>query len=218
MQTLFNELIAKYRGNDDTSTPTRDDIPLPNIPAERLRGGHAEVPHVVSKWRRLERFGPGSQEYLLLLTSILDDPMDRRATTALEGEDATVVLDILARVRIRPSPRIDHKIVPMLSILTLFRPQVLDRGKNLGRLSNRTLGVLRSLAFNSSQVPNHYKIDRNLAYEVDTESFAGGGFSDIRRGTLGNQLVAVKVLRMTVENVPEVQKVRYINLRFFFPR
>ena len=116
IQTFFHQLVVKYRGNDDAPTP--DVVPLRDTPAERLRGGHAEVPQVVSKWRRLERLSPGSQEYLLLLTSILDDPMDRRATTALEGEDATIVLDILARVRVYPSNRIDYKIAPIFSTLT----------------------------------------------------------------------------------------------------
>jgi len=105
--TFFHQLIANYRGNDDAPTP--DAVPLRDAPADRLRGGHEEVPQVVSKWKRLERLSPGSQGYLLLLTSILDDPMDRRATTTLEGEDATVVLDILARVRIYPSNRIDYR-------------------------------------------------------------------------------------------------------------
>ena len=93
-------------------------------------------------------------------------------------------------------------------MLTPFRPQILDRGRNLGRLSNRTLGVLRSLAYNSSQVPNYYKIDRNLIFDVEPEPFARGGFSDVQRGSLGDRLVAVKVLRMAHDNVPEVQKVR----------
>lgn len=214
MQSLFDQLVATYRGSDETPTP--DDVPLRGVPADRLRGGHAEVPHVVSKWRRLERLSPGSQGYLILLASILDDPMDRRATTALEGEDAAVVLDILARVRVHPSLRIDCKIVSMSSMLTPFRPQILDRGRNLGRLSNRTLGVLRSLAYNSSQVPNYYKIDRNLVFDVEPEPFARGGFSDVQRGSLGDRLVAVKVLRMAHDNVPEVQKVRNPADPFFF--
>ena len=117
---LHQEVVARYRGKDDT--PLQDGVPLRDVLADRLRGGHAEVPHVVSKWRRLERLSPGSQGYLLLLTSILDDPMDRRATTGLEGEDAAVVLDILAKVRVHPSIRIYDKIVLMLSMLTLFRP------------------------------------------------------------------------------------------------
>lgn len=57
----------------------------------------------VPKWTNLEQFDPKSQEYLLLLTSLLDDPIDRRATTALMGEGASIVLEILAKVRVRRS-------------------------------------------------------------------------------------------------------------------
>jgi len=53
-------------------------------------------------------------------------------------------------------------------------------------------------------------------FDVEPEPFASGGFSDVRRGKLGDRLVAVKVLRMTLDNVPEVQKVRYTYFRFFF--
>ena len=48
----------------------------------------------------MEQFDPKSPEYLLLLTSLLDDQVDRKATTSLEGEDAATVLDILAGVRV----------------------------------------------------------------------------------------------------------------------
>ena len=97
---FIHQFIAKYRGTNDTPTP--DGIPLGDIAANRLRGGHAGIPHIVSQWRRLDKFNPKSQECILILTSILDDPADRRATKALRGEDAAVVLDILAGVRICP--------------------------------------------------------------------------------------------------------------------
>jgi len=89
---------------------------------------------------------------------------------------------------------IDYKIASIFFKANPFRQQVLDRGKTLGRLSNRTLGVLRSLAYNSSQVPNHYKIDRNLVFDVEPEPFASGGFSDVRRGNLGDRLVSISAL------------------------
>ena len=101
-------------------------------------------------------------------------------------------------------------------MLIFFRSQILDRGRNLGRLSNRTLGVLRSLAFNACQVPNNYKVDQNLVYDVDPVDFASGGFSDVRKGNLGGQVVAVKILRMAkTSNVLELQKVRYTDPDLF---
>ena len=83
-----------------------------------------------------------------------------------------------------------------------LRPQILDRGGNPGNLSNRTLGVLRSLAYDACQVPNRYRIDRNLAFDVAPTPFDGGGFAEIHRGRLGDRQVAVKVLRMAVNNDP----------------
>ena len=93
---IFRQFFAA--DHDDHDTPTQGDVPPHNAP--RLQDGHAEIPTVVSKWRRLEQLIPRSQQYLLLLTSLLDSSVDRRATTTLVGEDAAVVLDILAKVRV----------------------------------------------------------------------------------------------------------------------
>lgn len=112
-----HEPDAKYRGTHDTPAP--DGAPLRDVSADRLRGGYSETPLVVLKWRNLGQFDPKSQEHSVLLASILDDPMDRRATIALEGEDAAIVLDILARVRVYPPGRADRKTMPMLSMLIL---------------------------------------------------------------------------------------------------
>ena len=76
--------------------------------------------------------------------------------------------------------------------------------------------MLRSLAFNARQVPNSYKVDRSLGYDVDPVAFASGGFSDVRRGNLGGQVVAVKVLRMSEHgDMLELQKVGYTELYLF---
>ena len=206
-------LITKYK---DHETPTVDDVPLDDLSADRSRGGHVEIPPVVSKWRYLEDFDPDSQEHRGFLTSLLDDQLDRKATTSLGGEDAIAVLDILARVRVHSFISADYNTAPISSVLIL-RSQVLDHGKNLGNLSNRTLAVLRSLAFNARQVPNHYKVDRSLGYDVDPVAFASGGFSDVRKGKLGGRVVAVKVLRMAEHSdVLELQKVGYTELYLFF--
>lgn len=94
-------------------------------------------------------------------------------------------------------------------------PQVLDRGRNLGRLSNRTLGVMRGLAYNSCQVPTRYKVDQSLDFKIDPAAFASGGFSDVRKGNLGGQLVAVKVMRMDQNtDLLWLQRVRYTELYF----
>lgn len=58
-----------------------------------------ETHGVVPKWKRLEQLDPTYQEYRVLLGSILENPADKRTTTALEGGGAAIVLDILAGVR-----------------------------------------------------------------------------------------------------------------------
>jgi len=210
-RTLFRQPTTKYDGNHDTPTP--GGASLRDVLADRLRGGHAETPNIVFKWRRLEQFDPKSPEYLLILTSLLDDRMDRKATTSLEGEDATTVLDILARVRVDLSIWTDHKPTSISSTLILSRPQVLEHGRNLGGPWNRTLRVLRSLAYNSCQVPYRYRVDRSLVFEINPVAFASGGFSDVRKGNLGGQLVAVKVMRMALDKkLHELQKVRCTGL------
>lgn len=101
-------------------------------------------------------------------------------------------------------------------MLILFRLQILDHGRNLGRLSDRVLRVLRSLAFNACQVPNHYKIDSSLAFDIDPVRSASGGFSEVHKGNLGGKLIAVKILRISQQSdVVLLQKVRCTELCLF---
>ena len=116
IRALARLFIPKYKDHD---TPTPDDVPLDDLPADRSRGDHVEIPLVVSKWRHLEEFDPDSQEYRDFLTSILDDQLDRKATTSLGGEDAIAVLDILARVRVHSLISADCKATPISSVLIL---------------------------------------------------------------------------------------------------
>jgi len=109
-------LIAKYK---DHNTPTPDDVPLDDLSPDRSRGDHVEIPLVVSKWRHLEEFDPDSQEYRDFLTSLLDDQLDRKATTSLGGQDAIAVLDILARVRVHSLISAVYKITPISLVLIL---------------------------------------------------------------------------------------------------
>jgi hypothetical protein len=75
--------------------------------------------------------------------------------------------------------------------------------------------VLRGLAFNAAQVPNRYTVDRSLELNIDSVAFASGSFSDVRQGTLGGKLVAVKILRMAQNsNVVEHHKVGHAEFRF----
>ena len=90
--------------NDDHSVQPQDDTPPQGASSVGLQDDQTEEPRIVSKWRRLDKLIPRSQEYTLRLTFLLDNEMDRRETVALRGEDAAVVLNILARVRATPYP------------------------------------------------------------------------------------------------------------------
>ena len=88
------------KDNDNHDTPTPDGAPRPSTPTDRPQTGLGVTSPIVSKWRRLDHFDPQSQECSLLLRSLLESEVDRKATTSLDGGDATVVLDILAKVRV----------------------------------------------------------------------------------------------------------------------
>jgi hypothetical protein len=75
--------------------------------------------------------------------------------------------------------------------------------------------VLRGLAYNAAQVPNRYKIDLSLKFDIDSGAYACGRFSDLLRGTLDGKLVAVKILRMAQDSdVVKLQKVGHAEFRF----
>jgi len=92
-------------------------------------------------------------------------------------------------------------------VLTLFCPQVFDDGRLSEALLEKVVMVFLELAYNACQVPNRYKIERGLAFDVDPTVFASGRFSDVRKGNLSSQLVAVKTIRTVLySDLPEIQK------------
>ena len=164
------------------------------------------MPSIISKWERLGQLDLGSGFYNIRLTHLLNNDADVKATTSLEEEEAVVVLDILANVRLIHRETLD-------SVGADIFHQSLNRDKNPVNLSAHILRVLRKLAYNSGQVPNSYKIDRDLSqFEIlPGAPFARGGFSDVQKGTLDGKLVAVKTLRLSQQaNVAELQKVTHI--------
>ena len=93
------------QGSANPNAPTPDRAPLQGVPSDRLPVGLAVRSRaVVSKWESLGKFDPKSKEFSLLLNSLLENEVDRKATTSLEGEDAAVVLDTLAMVCIDRYP------------------------------------------------------------------------------------------------------------------
>ena len=72
--------------------------------------------------------------------------------------------------------------LPGYALIHTHADQVPNRGRKPGSLSNRIPGPLRSFTFNASQVPNQNKADRSFGEVIDSERFATGGYSDVRRG------------------------------------
>ena len=74
---------------------------------------------------------------------------------------------------------------------------------------------MRKLAGNSRQVPSRYQVEP-CTLTVDGGVIAGGSFSDVRRGKLGERTVAVKTLRATQGSDPQdIQKVRLFASKHF---
>jgi len=74
---------------------------------------------------------------------------------------------------------------------------------------------MRALAHDSCQVPPRYQVKPG-ALSVESRVFTDGASSDIRRGRLGDMIVAVKTLRSFGKiNPNDAQKVR-VAPKFFF--
>ena len=54
---------------------------------------------------------------------------------------------------------------------------------------------MRTLAYNSGQVPPGYQVDQG-SLSVDTDVIANGAYADVRIGKLGDKVVAVRTLRI----------------------
>lgn len=73
--------------------------------------------------------------------------------------------------------------------------KVFKDGKIPNGYERDILRVMRSLAYNSAQVPPRYQVDpRTLRVEGDV--IANGAYADVRKGRLGDRVVAVRTLRI----------------------
>jgi len=74
---------------------------------------------------------------------------------------------------------------------------------------------MRALAHDSCQVPSRYQVKPD-ALSVESEILISSASSDIRRGRLGDMMVAVKTLRTWGKIGPsDAQKVRAVPKLFF---
>ena len=86
---------------------------------------------------------------------------------------------------------------------TLSHPQVLRGGKIPIESERDTRKLMRTLAYDSGQIPLCYRV---LPGTLSVEGcvVAHGGSSEVREGTLGEKAVAVKILRPTKGDAPKV--------------
>lgn len=56
--------------------------------------------------------------------------------------------------------------------------------------------IMRKLAYNSGKLPARYQVNRE-SLSVETAVIACGAFADVRKGTLGDKVVAIRTLRIS---------------------
>jgi len=167
----------------------------PNDPPEVL----SDASLIVSRWQQLTSIDRQSPDFPPLLSSLTADG-NRSSTTGLCGEDARVTLNMIDEVR---------SVFAGKATTYATRPaQVLRDGKIPGEYERDTLCTIRTLAYNSGQVPPRYQVDRrSLSMEKHT-IIGNGAFADVRKGRLCGKIVAVRTLRIDQKtDFDEAQKV-----------
>ena len=140
---------------------------------------------IVAQWQRLASMDPQSPDFLPLLSSLTTDD-DRSPTIKFCGDDARVTLGVIDEVS-------SAFVVKAMTYVTPFA-QVLKGGKIPGEYAWDTLRTMRTLAYNSGQLPLRYQVDRR-SLSVEGGVIASGAFADVREGRLGGKVVAVRTLR-----------------------
>jgi hypothetical protein len=156
--------------------------PAPNDPSE----DSPDMNPIVSQWQRLASMDGLSHEFLPLLSSLIIGT-NRSSTTNLRGDDAKITLGALDDVSYSFSTKTMTYVVPSA--------QVFMDGKIPGEYERGTLRVMRTLAYNSGQVPPRYQVNLRV-FSMEPDVFAHGGYADVRKGRLGDKVVAVKTLRI----------------------
>ena len=165
--------------------PETTSSPDPNETSETLN----DVDPVVSEWLRLASMDRQSPDFLPLLSSLVENG-DHAPTVKLQDKDARTVLGVLVEVRClhateRESPGNERR-CPIR--------QVLREGKIPIKSERDTRKVMRTLAYDSGQIPLCYRVLPGTL-SVEGGVVARGGSSEVREGRLGEKAVAVKILR-----------------------
>jgi len=154
---------------------------------------------VIPQWQQLASMDQKSPDFLPLLSSLTAE-VNRSSTTKLCGDDARISLSVMDKVSSACAAKAITYITPSI--------QALRGGKVSGEYGHNTLCTMRTLAYNSGQVPPRYKVDRQ-SLSTEARVIATGAFADVREGRLGGRAVAVRSLRTDRQtDLRDVQKVR----------
>jgi len=168
---------------------------VPNDPPEVI----SDTSLIVSRWQRLASMDRQSPDFPPLLSSLTADG-NRSSTTGLRGDNARVTLNMIDEVSSAFAGKATTYVTPSA--------QVLRDGKIPGQYERDTLCTIRTLAYNSGQVPPRYQVDRKSLSMETHAVIANGAFADVRKGRLGDKMVAVRTLRIDRQtDRDEAQKV-----------
>jgi len=151
----------------------------PGCPPEVL----SDTVPIVLRWQQLASMDRQSPAFLHLLSSLTAEE-NRSLTTKLRFENARVTLNIIDEV----------SSVFVVKVITHFTPSVQVFSEIPGECELNTLITMQMLAYNSGQVPPHYKVDQR-SFSVGTRVISQGRFADVREGRLGDKMVAVRTPR-----------------------
>jgi len=188
---------STYGGTDPSPTSTY------------LSGVSPVISPIVHQWLRLASPGLRPQDFLSLLSFLVEGP-NRSLTTKLQGNNAKTTLNAIDKVS---CPFTAVRRWPGSNSYCTTRQVFLD-GKIPGRYERDVLSVMRALAHNSGEVPLRYQVEPGSLH-VEDDVIATGAFSDIRKGRLGNRTVAVKTLRTCWRVKQDARKVRAAPNCFF---
>jgi len=134
------------------------------------------------------------------LSQIVLDKDGRTFVSNLERNDAELCIEILDRVSHDPYPLPSHHL--------RWFPQGIAEHKLKATEKQAFFVVLRRLAAIYGRLPESMMITEGI--DVSGEIFVSGGFADIRAGTYGGHLVAVKTMRVAKQD--DLLKIRKVSV------
>ena len=76
---------------------------------------------------------------------------------------------------------------------------------------------MRRLAGTSRQVPKSYLVGRFTRCKVEKRVIANGGFADIRKGKLNGRDVAIKTIRVSLEDEERIDSIHEVSGMACYP-